>query len=197
MTLPKNSGNGEERKPAKTFSYLVYPDTYVQAAVWPKTVEKKDGGTFLTYEVSVRKRYRDTQSREWKTMHSFRGSELYALAHAVNHAAFKSLLFLGAGAVLHATGTRSLEALGGLVRRIGNQQALLVKLPDQLLHVVDAERPIGKPLIQQSLNLPHIDRVAKRFERLELGFEQAEILEADWILDNPTTLPLKKALLRD
>jgi hydrogenase-4 component B len=41
-----------------------------------------------------------------------------ALAHAVNHAAFKSLLFLGAGAVLHATGTRSLEALGGLVRRM-------------------------------------------------------------------------------
>ena len=41
-----------------------------------------------------------------------------ALYHAVNHAAFKSLLFLGAGAVVHATGTRNMNALGGLVRRM-------------------------------------------------------------------------------
>ena len=39
-----------------------------------------------------------------------------ALYHALNHAAFKSLLFLGAGAVVHATGTRNLNRLGGLVR---------------------------------------------------------------------------------
>jgi hydrogenase-4 component B len=39
-----------------------------------------------------------------------------ALYHALNHAAFKSLLFLGAGAVLHATGTRNLNRLGGLIR---------------------------------------------------------------------------------
>ncbi|HEV8616837.1 MAG TPA: proton-conducting transporter membrane subunit [Methylomirabilota bacterium] len=41
-----------------------------------------------------------------------------ALYHVVNHAAFKSLLFLGAGAVLHATGTRDMEAHGGLVKRM-------------------------------------------------------------------------------
>ena len=41
-----------------------------------------------------------------------------ALYHAVNHAAFKSLLFLGAGAVVHATGTRNMNALGGLVTRM-------------------------------------------------------------------------------
>jgi hydrogenase-4 component B len=41
-----------------------------------------------------------------------------ALIHAVNHAAFKGLLFLGAGAVLHATGTRHLSALGGLIHRM-------------------------------------------------------------------------------
>jgi hydrogenase-4 component B len=39
-----------------------------------------------------------------------------ALYHALNHAAFKSLLFLGAGAVLHATGTRDMNRLGGLIR---------------------------------------------------------------------------------
>jgi hydrogenase-4 component B len=39
-----------------------------------------------------------------------------ALYHALNHAAFKSLLFLGAGAVVHATGTRNMNRLGGLIR---------------------------------------------------------------------------------
>ena len=38
------------------------------------------------------------------------------LFHVLNHALFKSLLFLGAGSVLHATGTRDLDRLGGLVK---------------------------------------------------------------------------------
>jgi hydrogenase-4 component B len=41
-----------------------------------------------------------------------------ALAHVLNHALFKSLLFLGAGAVLHATGTGRMDRLGGLMRRM-------------------------------------------------------------------------------
>lgn len=39
-----------------------------------------------------------------------------ALYHCLNHAFFKSLLFLGTGAVLHATGERNLGHLGGLMR---------------------------------------------------------------------------------
>lgn len=48
--------------------------------------------------------------------------ELAALAltaclyHAVSHAFFKSLLFVGTGSVLHATGERNLGHLGGLIR---------------------------------------------------------------------------------
>jgi len=38
------------------------------------------------------------------------------LLHVWNHGLFKSLLFLGAGSVLHATGTREMSALGGLWR---------------------------------------------------------------------------------
>jgi formate hydrogenlyase subunit 3/multisubunit Na+/H+ antiporter MnhD subunit len=41
-----------------------------------------------------------------------------SLLHVVNHAAFKGLLFLGAGSVVAATGTRDLDDLGGLVRRM-------------------------------------------------------------------------------
>jgi formate hydrogenlyase subunit 3/multisubunit Na+/H+ antiporter MnhD subunit len=41
-----------------------------------------------------------------------------ALLHVWNHAAMKGLLFLTAGSVLHAAGTRDLERLGGLLRRL-------------------------------------------------------------------------------
>jgi hydrogenase-4 component B len=40
------------------------------------------------------------------------------LFHVFNHALFKSLLFFGAGSVLNATGTRDMEALGGLIHRM-------------------------------------------------------------------------------
>jgi len=40
------------------------------------------------------------------------------LYHTINHAVFKGLLFLGAGAVLHATHTRDMEQMGGLAKRM-------------------------------------------------------------------------------
>jgi hydrogenase-4 component B len=40
------------------------------------------------------------------------------LLHVLNHAVFKSLLFFGAGAVSHATGTRDMDLLGGLMTRM-------------------------------------------------------------------------------
>lgn len=41
-----------------------------------------------------------------------------ALLHTLNHAAFKTTLFLGAGSVLRSTGLRDLDKLGGLARRM-------------------------------------------------------------------------------
>jgi len=49
-----------------------------------------------------------------------------ALLHALNHALFKSLLFLGAGAVAEATGTRALDRLGGLIHRMPRLGALML-----------------------------------------------------------------------
>ena len=43
-----------------------------------------------------------------------------ALFHVLNHSIFKSLLFLGSGAVLTATGERNMEHLGGLIHRMPN-----------------------------------------------------------------------------
>ena len=39
-----------------------------------------------------------------------------ALYHTLNHAMYKGLLFMGAGAVLHATHERNMENMGGLIR---------------------------------------------------------------------------------
>jgi hydrogenase-4 component B len=41
-----------------------------------------------------------------------------ALLHTLNHALFKSLLFLGAGAVIHACGTREIDRMGGLIKKM-------------------------------------------------------------------------------
>lgn len=41
-----------------------------------------------------------------------------ALYHTINHALFKGLLFLGAGAILHSANERDLERMGGLLRRM-------------------------------------------------------------------------------
>ena len=58
---------------------------------------------------------------------SFRANELFdlsalalaaALAHVLNHAFFKSLMFCGAGVIHEATHERDIEKLGGLVRRM-------------------------------------------------------------------------------
>jgi len=49
-----------------------------------------------------------------------------ALLHLLNHALTKGLLFLGAGAVLQATHLRSLERMGGLLRRMPWTGALVL-----------------------------------------------------------------------
>ncbi|HXE79222.1 MAG TPA: proton-conducting transporter membrane subunit [Vicinamibacterales bacterium] len=49
-----------------------------------------------------------------------------ALLHTVNHAAFKSLLFLGAGNVLQHAHTRNMNLLGGLIKRMPQTATLFV-----------------------------------------------------------------------
>ena len=49
-----------------------------------------------------------------------------ALYHTLNHAMFKGLLFMGAGAVLHATHERNMENMGGLIRDLPWTAALFL-----------------------------------------------------------------------
>jgi formate hydrogenlyase subunit 3/multisubunit Na+/H+ antiporter MnhD subunit len=48
------------------------------------------------------------------------------LYHTMNHAMFKGLLFMGAGAVLHATDERNMEEMGGLIHRMPWTAALFL-----------------------------------------------------------------------
>jgi hydrogenase-4 component B len=48
------------------------------------------------------------------------------LLHVWNHALFKALLFFEAGAVVHSTGTRNMERLGGLAKRMPKSAALFL-----------------------------------------------------------------------
>ena len=43
---------------------------------------------------------------------------IVALYHTINHGTYKTLLFLEAGVIEHATGTRDMDRLGGLIHRL-------------------------------------------------------------------------------
>ena len=64
--------------------------------------------------------------------HAFHKDALAALSltatlyHAFNHAFMKSLLFLGTGSVLHATGERQLGKLGGLIHKMPKLAILML-----------------------------------------------------------------------
>ena len=49
-----------------------------------------------------------------------------ALLHSLNHALFKSLLFLGAGAILHQAHEQSLKNMGGLIHRMPKLAAVFL-----------------------------------------------------------------------
>ena len=57
--------------------------------------------------------FADAGQREWAAI-----AFAAALLHVANHAIFKSLLFLGAGAFERAVGSLHLDHLGGLLRRM-------------------------------------------------------------------------------
>lgn len=82
-----------------------------------------------------------------------------SLLHLWNHALFKGLMFLGAGSLLHATGTRDMNLMGGLLKRlpftgllwIGGSLAISALPP---LNGLVSEWLIYLSLIQSGLQTP-------------------------------------------
>jgi formate hydrogenlyase subunit 3/multisubunit Na+/H+ antiporter MnhD subunit len=69
----------------------------------------------------------------------------------VNHAAFKGALFLSAGSVQYATGTRDLDQLGGLLRRMPQSGAMFLLASAAIAALPPLNGFIGEWLLFQSL----------------------------------------------
>jgi formate hydrogenlyase subunit 3/multisubunit Na+/H+ antiporter MnhD subunit len=86
------------------------------------------------------------------------------LLHVVNHSLFKSLLFLGAGSVQHATGTRDLEHLGGLGRAMPGTAFLFLVGAAAISGLPPLNGFVSEWLIALAslagMNLPRGDRLA-------------------------------------
>ncbi len=74
-----------------------------------------------------------------------------ALVLLLNHAAFKGALFLSAGSVQTATGTRDLDHLGGLLRRMPQTGALFLAAAAAVCALPPLNGFIGEWLLFQSL----------------------------------------------
>jgi formate hydrogenlyase subunit 3/multisubunit Na+/H+ antiporter MnhD subunit len=74
-----------------------------------------------------------------------------ALVLVLNHAAFKGALFLSAGSIQDATGTRDLDQLGGLLRRMPHSGALFLAAAASICALPPFNGFIGEWLLFQSL----------------------------------------------
>lgn len=73
------------------------------------------------------------------------------LLHIWNHALFKGTLFLGAGSILHATGTREMSAMGGLMKRMPQTGLLMLTGGAAISALPPANGLISELLIYLSL----------------------------------------------
>ena len=92
-----------------------------------------------------------------------------ALYHTLNHAVFKGLLFLGAGSILHHTGLRDLNHMGGLARH----------MPATAFHfLVGAHRHLRAAAAERlRLGMAHLpDRAAGPAPRAQRGAQPAAAL---------------------
>ncbi|MDR3270041.1 MAG: formate hydrogenlyase, partial [Peptococcaceae bacterium] len=78
-----------------------------------------------------------------------------ALLHTFNHALFKGGLFLGAGSMQYATGTKDIEKLGGLIRRMPVTACLVLCFSLAISALVPFNGFISEWLTYQAL-LTHI-----------------------------------------
>jgi hypothetical protein len=60
-------------------------DNSVEAAVWGRLVQTRDGREFTVYSVTVQANWRDSDGT-WKKSTSYRGSQIYALVYCLQRA---------------------------------------------------------------------------------------------------------------
>ena len=70
-------------RPIETLSVPAGKGTFINAAIWENEVEQ-DNRKYMTYSVSLEKRYRDGDS--WKTAKSFQANEMLQVAYLATEA---------------------------------------------------------------------------------------------------------------
>ncbi|HYT87556.1 MAG TPA: hypothetical protein VEL76_02450 [Gemmataceae bacterium] len=77
------NGTGEKRHPVfKVGPIATDKDNSVEAAVWDRVIQTRDGREFTVYSVTVHASWRDSEG-SWKKTSNFRGSQIYALVYCL------------------------------------------------------------------------------------------------------------------
>ncbi|MEA4909772.1 MAG: NADH-quinone oxidoreductase subunit L, partial [Anaerolineaceae bacterium] len=100
-----------------------WPDSWALSVVWIGTLTMAVGVLFAMVQTDLKRMlaFHTVSQIGYMMLGLGLGTPLgvaAGLLHCLNHGLFKGGLFLGAGAVQHATGTRDMNQLGGLARRM-------------------------------------------------------------------------------
>ncbi len=108
---------------ARMHSFAPWPVAWQQAVVWLGTVTMIVGVVFAMIQHDAKRllAFHTVSQIGYMMLGLGLGTPLgvaAALLHTLNHGLFKGSLFLGAGSIQHATGSRDMDRLGGLFRRM-------------------------------------------------------------------------------
>ena len=108
---------------ARMHSFAPWPVSWQMAVVWLGTATMLVGVLFAMIQHDAKRllAFHTVSQIGYMMLGLGLGTPLgvaAALLHTLNHGLFKGGLFLGAGAVQHATGTRDMDKLGGLARKM-------------------------------------------------------------------------------
>jgi len=108
---------------ARTHSMVTWPAAWQLTVVWVGTITMVVGILFAMVQRDAKRMLAFSTVSQIGYMFLGLGlgtplGIIAGLLHCLNHGLFKGGLFLGAGSVQHATGTREMDKLGGLRRRM-------------------------------------------------------------------------------
>ena len=115
---------------ARMHSFGVWPPAWGESLMWEGTVTMAVGVMYAMVQTDLKRMlaFSTVSQIGYMMMGLGIGTPLAitaGLLHCLNHGFFKGGLFLSAGSVQHATGTRDMNQLGGLAGRMPHDHALV------------------------------------------------------------------------
>lgn len=114
---------------ARMHSFVSWPDSWQNTVVWTGTVSLLVGALFAMIQSDMKRMlaFSTISQIGYMMLGLGLGTPLgiaAGLLHCLNHGLFKGGLFLCAGSVQHATGTKNMDRLGGIGKRMPKTMAL-------------------------------------------------------------------------